>query len=521
VRASSPTPLSAGERFRALWRPVRDLEAAQQLLEWDQETYLPVAGAGRRGQVLATLAGLRHARLTDPELTAVIDEVDARAEPGSEWEAQAREARRRVQRAVAVPRRLAEELADASSQGLAAWQQARPRRDFALFSPALNRLLTLEREKAACLSGLVAGGSPYDALLDEYEPGMHAAELVPLFAELRRRLVPLIGAATEPGRTVDESAVRGNFPLAAQRELGRFAAAEIGFDFDAGRLDRSAHPFCIGIAQHDVRLTWRGDEGDLREGLLGVLHEAGHGLYEQGLPPEWEGTPLGEAASTGVHESQSRLWEILVGRSRPFWRWLLPHVRQAFPGYAPQLERLWPALHVIRPSPIRTEADAASYHLHVLLRFELERRLLAGELEVAELPAAWDDLHEELLGLRPSHVAEGVLQDLHWAAGYFGYFPTYSLGTLAAVQLFAAAERDLGGLDELLVRGEFAPLLVWLRERIHRHGSRWPLRELVQRATGQPLSAGPFLAWIEGVAAEVYGVRLGAPSPAGDPPVST
>ncbi len=504
--------LPVHDRFRRLWREVRDLEAARQLLEWDQETYMPPAGAQARGRVLGTLAGLEHERLSGPALAGAVDEVAAAAAPGEAWEAQAREARRRIRRATAVPRRLAEELAEAASAGLAAWQEARRRCDFGLFAPALSRLLGLKREQAACLAG---GGNPYDALLDEFEPGATEAELVPLFATLRARLVPLVRAVVGSGRVVDEAPLSGHFPMEAQRLLGHFVAAEIGFDWRAGRLDRSAHPFCSGIDRRDVRLTWRGQESDLRQALMGVLHEMGHGLYDQGLPAEWEATPIGEPASTAVHESQSRLWEILVGRGRPFWRWLLPHVRQAFPGHAPRLEQVWPALHAIRPTLIRVEADEATYNLHVLVRFELERALFAGRLEVADLPLAWDDLYDEVLGVRPPDVAQGVLQDLHWAAGLFGYFPTYTLGTLAAVQLFAAAGAALGDLDTQLARGEFAPLLGWLREHVHRHGARYLPRELLARATGAPPSAEPFLGYLEWVAAEVYGVTPAAVDEAG------
>ena len=506
-----PAPLSdAQERFRRLWRQVRDLEGARQLLEWDQETYMPPAGAAARGRVLGTLAGLEHERLSDPALGEAVEAIAASASPGDEWEAQAREARRRIRRATAVPRRLAEELAEAASAGLAAWQEARRAKDFAPFVAPLARLLRAKREQAACLASGGAGGPAYDSLLDEHEPGATTADLVPLFAALRARLVPLVRAIVDSGVTVDETPLRGHFPMEAQRQLGTFVAAEIGFDWSAGRLDRSTHPFCTGIDRRDVRLTWRGQEADLRQALMGVLHEMGHGLYDQGLPAAWESTPLGEPASTGVHESQSRLWEILVGRGRPFWRWLLPHVRQAFPGYAPPLDAVWKALHAIKPTLIRVEADEATYNLHVLVRFELERALFGGDLQVADLPAAWDDLHAEVLGLRPPDVVQGVLQDLHWAAGLFGYFPTYTLGTLAAVQLFAAARAQLGDLDAQLARGEFAPLLSWLRERVHRHGARYSPRELLTNAAGAPPSAEPFLAYVEGIAEEVYGVAPAA-----------
>jgi len=466
---------------------------------------MPVAGAEARGRVLGTLAGLEHDRLTAPELGEAVEAIAAGAEADSEWQAQAREARRRIRRATALPRRLAEALAEAASSGLAAWQEARRQNHFAPFAPALERLLALKREQARCLAD---GGPLYDALLDEFEPGARESDLVPLFAALRARLVPLVRAVVESGRVADESPLRGRFPMEAQRQLGRFVAGEIGFDWRAGRLDLSAHPFCTGIARRDVRLTWRGQEEDLRQALMGVLHEMGHGLYDQGLPEPWEGTPLGEAASTAVHESQSRLWEILVGRGRPFWQWLLPHVRHAFPGHAPELDAIWPALHAIRPTLIRVEADEATYNLHVLVRFELERALFAGGLEVADLPAAWDDLYDEVLRVRAPDPRQGVLQDLHWGGGLFGYFPTYTLGTLAAVQLFDTAKRALGDLDAQLARGEFAPLLSWLREHVHRHGARYPPRELLERATGAPASAEPFLAYLEGVAEEVYGVEV-------------
>lgn len=501
-------------RFRGLWGEIRDLESAQQLLEWDQETYMPAGGAAARGRVLATLAGLRHARLTAPELADTVAAL-AEAAPDGEWEAQSREASRLVQRAAAVPRRLAEEIASASSAGLAAWQEARPRRDYALLAPALARLLSLKREEAACLvSQLTRGARLYDALLDQYEPGATEADLSPLFSLLRSRLVPLVRAVVESGRTVDEGAVRGAYPRDAQRELGAWVAEQIGFDFTAGRLDLSAHPFCMGIDRRDVRLTWRADEADFRPGLMGILHEMGHGLYDQGLPEAWQGTPLGEAASVGVHESQSRLWEILVGRGRAFWRWLRPRFRQAFPGQGPDDSELWRALHAIRPSLIRVEADEATYNLHVLVRFELESALFDGSLGVADLPAAWNDAYEAALGLRPAHDGEGVLQDLHWAAGYFGYFPTYTLGTLAAVQLYRAAEQALGGLDEAIASGDFGGLLGWLRLNVHRLGSRFPPRELIERACGEGPSAEPFLHHLEGLAEQVYGLRsAAAPAP--------
>ncbi|HVS02916.1 MAG TPA: carboxypeptidase M32 [Thermoanaerobaculia bacterium] len=492
----------ARERFVSCWREIRAVQSAEQVLEWDQETYMPAAGAEARARTLATLAGIKHARLTAPELSEAV--ATLASESQAEWQAQAREARRHIRRAAGIPRRLAEELAQAASAGLAAWEEARRQRSFAGFAAPLERLVGLKKEQAAALAD---GGNPYDALLDEFEPGATEVGLLPLFDRLRARLVPLVQAVAERP-PVDESSARGDFPLADQRALGAWVAERIGFDFTAGRLDRSSHPFCLGVDRRDVRLTWRGQENDFRPALMGILHEAGHGLYEQGLPEAWSGTPLGEPASTAIHESQSRLWENMVGRGRPFWRWLLPHLRERFPQHDAALEDLWPALHAIRPSLIRVEADEATYHLHILVRFELERALFAGQLAVGDLPHAWDELYERNLGLRPRDAAEGVLQDLHWAMGAFGYFPTYTLGTMASVQLFAAARRALGGLDEPLASGEFAPLLDWLRREVHTRGALLEPAELLREATGEALSPAPLLEYLEAVAGEVYGVRL-------------
>lgn len=492
------------ETLRRLWGEVADLAAAAAVLEWDQETCMPPRGQEGRGLVLATLAGLRHERLTAPALQDAIEAAGEAAEPGSPLAAMVREARRVTRRARRIPRDLARELAAVQSRCLARWQEARRQADFGLFQADLERMLQLKREEAAAVAE--EGQGLYDALLDEYEPGAREAELEPLFRRLREELAPLVQAVAA-GDPVDESPARGEFPRDAQEAFGRQAAERMGFDFQAGRLDASAHPFCTGFHPRDVRLTWRWDETDFRPAFFGILHEAGHGLYEQGLPLEWQRTPIGGAVSLGVHESQSRLWENQVGRSRAFWEWALPRFREAFPGAGEvTVDVLWPAVNVVRPSLIRVEADQVTYNLHVALRFGLEQALFRGKLEVADLPAAWDDASEELLGLRPGNAAEGVLQDIHWAMGAFGYFPTYTLGNLVAAQLWERARADLGDLDTLLARGELVPLREWLRERIHRHGSRWPAPELVEQATGRPVAVEPFLAHVRGLLREVYGV---------------
>jgi carboxypeptidase Taq len=494
---------AAERRLYELWGEIRDLSAAGDLLEWDQEINMPPAGVEARGKMVATLAGLKHRALTSPELAEVLDACAEAAPEGSALAAQVRCARHDVDRAAKVPRSLTREIAEARVTGLEAWRAARAAADFSMFETQLARLVELRRQQAAAIE---PGGNAYDALLDGFEPGITEAQLVPLFDQLKSALIPLVRSVAANGAEVDETPAMGDFPADRQRSFGRFLAETIGFDFDRGRLDGSTHPFCIGIAFGDVRMTWRYDEGDFRPAVFGVLHESGHGLYEQGLPAALERTPAGQAVSLGVHESQSRLWENHVGRSRGFWRWLLPHYRDAFPGApAAGVDRIWPLLHTVKPSLIRVEADEATYNLHVLARFEIERALFAGDLEVRELPAAWDDLYDRLLGIRPPNTALGLLQDIHWSQGMFGYFPTYTLGSVAAAQLFATAERELGDLEAAFAAGELAPLLAWLRAKVHAHAGLYQAPELIERATGKPLAADDLLAYLRRTAEEVYG----------------
>jgi carboxypeptidase Taq len=499
----NPSASRAELRLYELWGEIRDLGAAYDLLDWDQETFMPEGGLATRGKVGATLAGLKHRLLTAPELGEVLEACAAEAAPGSVLAAQVRQARYDVDQAVKIPESLAKALAEARSRGTGAWQKARAAADFSLFEKELSELVSLRKEQAACL---LPGGRAYDAMLDVYERGSTEAALEPLFASLVAELKPLVQAVVDSGRKIDEAGVRGFFAKDAQCELGLHASAGFGFDFGRGRLDVSAHPFCMGLSSGDVRMTWRLEENDFRPALYGVLHETGHGLYEQGLPAKWDRTPLGDSASLGIHESQSRLWENQVGRSRGFWRWLAPKFKQCFPNHPYDWQEIWPALHTIEPSLIRVEADEGTYNLHIALRFELERRLLSGDLSVAELPGAWDDLYQDYLGVRADNAADGVLQDIHWSQGMFGYFPTYTLGTMTAAQLAKAAAAELGDLDELFAAGEMSRLLSWLRSNIHRHGAFHSAAELVEKATGRPLEAKDLLEDLRRNAAENYGI---------------
>ena len=508
---STSAAAEAAARLDALWAEIRDLRSAQDLLSWDQETMMPAGGVAGRSRLAATLAGLKHRKLVDPELGDALAACEAVAGDDDALAAKVRVARLDVDRAVKVPEDLVRELAAVGSEGLATWQQAKVEADFSKFRGVLERLVDLRRQEAAAID---PEARPYDVHLDAFEPGSTEAELEPLFANLRSELGSLVRAAVESGVEIDEAPVLGQFETSAQEAFGREMSAAVGFDYQRGRLDPTAHPFCIGIDPDDVRLTWRAQDDDFRPALFGILHETGHGLYEQGLGLAERGTPLGDAVSLGIHESQSRLWENHVARSRSFWRWATPRFRHHFPGHPVEqdldrwLDRLWPALHTVRPSLIRTEADEATYNLHIVVRFELERALFADDVRVADLPGAWNDLYRELLGIVPENDAEGVLQDIHWSMGMFGYFPTYTLGTMAAAQLFAAAERDLGDLDTHFVEGRFDALLDWLRDRIHRHGSRHTAATLIERATGEPLGSEALVRYLGATVSEAYGLPL-------------
>jgi len=478
------------ERYREHMAEIRALNSAQGLLSWDQETYMPVDGLSARAESRAVLSGLVHDRTVDEgfgDLLAALAAADLDATSA----ANVRETIRDRDRAVKVPRELVTELARVTTLAQQAWVKARETDDWPLFSPLLAEVLELRRRQADAL-GYVS--EPYDALLDEYEPGADSEQIAAVFADLRAQLIPLVAAIGDAGPREDVLA-RRRYPEPAQIELSLRVLKAMGFDFRAGRLDKSAHPFTTGISARDVRLTSHYDEGDLAKSLYSTIHEGGHGLYEQGLPLAEAGLPLGEAVSLGIHESQSRLWENQVGRSRVFVDWLMPQLRELFPGVLDDVDPdgFHRAVNIVRPSLIRIEADEVTYNLHIILRMELERALLRGDLEVDDLPGQWNERMAADLGVTPRNDAEGVLQDIHWSFGLFGYFPTYALGNLYAAQLFATARDELDGLDDRIARGDFLPLLEWMREKIHVHGRRHTAGELCRLATGRDLDSRPFL----------------------------
>jgi len=484
---------------------IRDLSAAGSLVGWDQEVMMPPAGADSRAHVMAALASVTHARTTDRELVRLVGTLDgrrARLSPAQRRGLQL--SRRLVDNATRIPADLARDLALAESRGLETWRAARAKKDWKRFQPALEHMVGLKRRVARLKAGK---GRLYDALLDDYEPGATIATIDPLLDALRAITVPLVQAVARSGVRIDTAPLVGRFDVAAQRQFSQAVVEAMGIDLSAGRLDLSTHPFCSGIAPRDVRMTSRFDERDLRGGLFGVIHEAGHGLYEQGLQPSRARSPLGGAVSMAIHESQSRLWENLVGRSRPFWTHWLPKLVALHPQLkGTTVDGLWRACNLVRPSFIRVEADELTYNLHIILRYEIERDLIEGRQSVADLPERWNDGMAAALGIRPRHDSEGVLQDIHWAMGLFGYFPTYSMGNLYAAQFMEAARAQIRGLDKRIAKGDLHTLREWLREKIHRHDQLYTAEQLCRRVTGKLLDTDAFERHITGKLREVYGV---------------
>ncbi|WP_234554659.1 carboxypeptidase M32 [Thermus caliditerrae] len=510
------TPETAYQHLLEFQRETAYLASLGALAAWDQRTMIPRKGHEHRARQMAALARLLHQRATDPrigEWLGVVEGSSLVQDPLSDAAVNVREWRQAYERARAIPERLMVELAQAQSEGESYWEEARPRDDWRGFLPYLKRIFALTKEKAEILFSLpVAPGDPpygelYDALLDGYEPGMRAAELVPLFAELREGLQGLLDRILGSGRRPDTAFLHRPYPKEAQRAFALELLQACGYDLEGGRLDPTAHPFEISIGPGDVRITTRYFEDFFNAGIFGTLHEMGHALYEQGLPKEHWGTPRGEAVSLGVHESQSRTWENLVGRSLGFWERFFPRAKELFPSLQDvALEDFHRAVNAVEPSLIRVEADEVTYNLHILVRLELELALFRGELALEDLPGAWAEKYRAYLGVAPKDYKDGVMQDVHWSGGLFGYFPTYTLGNLYAAQFFGKAQEELGDLEGLFRRGEFRPFLDWSRRKIHAEGSRLRPRALVERVTGQSPSAQPFLAYLEGKYRALYGL---------------
>ena len=486
--------MSAYAALEARFRRLGLLGGAAAMLHWDWATMMPPGGAEARAAQLAELALIRHETLTDSGVCDLLDQAEG--ETLDEWQ-RANLARmwRRWREAAALPGDLVQALSEASSRCEMVWREARPANDFEAFAEAFAPLLGLVREKAAAL-GAALDCAPYDGLIESYEPGLRAATIDPLFDNLAGFLPEFLGRVREKQAGAEALPPVGA-PVEAQQALARRLMAALGFDFDHGRLDISLHPFCGGSAG-DIRITTRYDEADALSGLMGVLHETGHALYEAGLPEAWRYQPVGQAGGMALHESQSLLIEMQACRSRPFMRFLAPllgeHLNGGDPADAEALHRR--AIRV-EPGCIRVDADEVTYPAHVMLRYRLERALVAGDLAVDEIPGAWAEVHEALLGLTPENDTLGCLQDIHWSVGEIGYFPSYTIGALMAAQFFDAAARDEPDVWPAIERGDFAPLLGWLRANVHGLASRYQGPVLLERATGAPLGTGVFKAHLQ------------------------
>jgi carboxypeptidase Taq len=488
---------------------IDDLATAAELLDWDQTTKMPPDGAGHRAEVAATVESIRHERLisstTERLLEAVASELDS-CDPDSDDARIVRQTRRRYEKASRVPTELAEQMARSAAQGHEIWVKARATNDFKSFAPHLQSHLELVHRYIGCFDRF---DNDYDVLLDDFDPGLTVPQVNRLFDELKQELTPLIARLRD--LQVDASIKHVHFPIDGQRRLVREVVGWMGFSEQSWRLDDTAHPFASPIGQGDTRITNRYEEDYFPCALYGGMHECGHGLYDSGVAPELSRTPVGHLSSLTVHESQSRLWENMVGRSREFCGLLAPRLQELSGGSLAGLDSavLFRAVNEVEPSLIRIEADETTYALHVVVRFEIEQQLIAGRLEVDELPDAWNSRMHDYLGVEVPSDTLGVLQDVHWSAGLFGYFPTYALGTLIAAQLWERAGSDIPELQAQIAAGQLSPLREWLREHVHRHGSKFDSTELLERTLGTGIEVQPFVRYLKTKLSEVYDTELG------------
>jgi carboxypeptidase Taq len=505
------------QKLHTIDREYRHLEHTVAALQWDQETYLPPAGVEERAEQLALLEGIAHERLTAPEtgrLLAELGSVSANprgdeALPGLERDF-LRVMRRRYDRAVKLPADFVSAAARAEGLSQPAWAQARRNNDFAAFLPHLRTMIEFARKKAEFWgfgNNAELGGSLYDGLLDIYEPGMGEAEIGALFGILRERLSALlkkIQLCPQP----DVSFIKQTFPVETQLAFNQKLMDYLGFDRQRGRLDASAHPFTTSLGSNDIRITTRYFPENLLSGVFSVIHESGHALYEMGFPLELRGTCLADGASMALHESQSRFWENVIGRSRAFWQGLFPIFRDFFPEQLrhANAEACYRAVNEVKPSLIRVDADEVSYSLHIILRFELEKRLISGELDPEKLPLVWREKTSEYLGLESETDADGVLQDIHWSMGSFGYFPSYALGNLYGLQFAEKLTSDIPELESLVAAGAFERLYAWFKDTVYCWGCRLEPAELLHKVTGAKLQVNPFLRYLEGKYTELYGL---------------
>ncbi|MBU53122.1 MAG: carboxypeptidase M32 [Deltaproteobacteria bacterium] len=484
------------------FRELHHLGSISELLDWDKEVMMPSGGTDQRAEETAVLSSLHHQRLTDPQVGEWIAELEDVDSLNEVERADLREAKRAYDKATKVPPTLVEELAKLSVTAVQAWAGARKEKDFSAFAPKLKQIVKCKREYADAIRG---EKSRYDALLDDYEPNERSEDLKEIFSSLREATVPLLQTLKEATYQPDPEHLKGDFSIDTQKAFSLKVLDKMGYNINEGRLDVSTHPFCTGNGA-DVRITTRYQTSQMTESLFGCMHEGGHALYEQGMDRARLDKPAGGYASLGIHESQSRLWENNVGRSMAFWEHFYPQLQESFhaPFSSVDLQDYWRAINIVSPSFIRTESDEITYNLHIILRFDIEVALLEGDIEIDDLPTAWNERFEKDFGIKVTDDSVGCLQDIHWAAGLFGYFPTYTLGNLYAAQFFQSAQQALPELESMFRKGELAPLRQWLKTNIHEPGSVHFARDLCKKVTGAPLSIDPFVQYINDKFAKVY-----------------
>jgi carboxypeptidase Taq len=491
-------PASPYQQLEQEFRRLHAFRGALSLLRWDAAVMMPRGSSEVRGEQLAALETEYHALLTAPKVTRLLDRAQANAQGLEDWQlANLREMRRQRDHAIATPQSLISRLARATSRAEVRWVEARQKSDFSLFAPHLEEVVALVRDKAALL-GQALNLQPYDALVDEFTSGITTQDIDTLFKALSRKLPSLINETIELQAKTPLLPLTGKFTASKQRQVVVDVMKALGFPFDRGRLDESEHPFTEGVPG-DIRITTRFDANDPFNGLLGALHESGHAMYDLGLPTDWRDQPVGRDRGMALEESQSLLLEMIIGRSRPFVRYLKPLLEKHFGVSGPdwEVDNLYRHLNHVRRGMIRVDADELTYPLHIMLRYDLEKKILGGELSIAAIPEAWNSFMEQRLGTRPQNDVEGCLQDIHWAVGSFGYFPSYALGVIIAAQLWDSLHAQRPGIDEEIAGGQFGGLFEWLRDNVHSLGAKVSIQELLKSATGKPLSAAASLRYLE------------------------
>ncbi len=495
------------KQLKTILAEISDLGGASALLGWDKQTYMPPGGAQARGQQMGTLRRLAHQRWTSDEMSRLLEDlkpVVSQLPPDSDDARLVKVTARQRDRRVNVPAEWVVEFAQATAMAHHIWQEAREKDQFSVFQPSLEHIVDLRRQYA---SFFPASGQLYDQLLEEYEPGLKTADVQAIFDTLRPRQVEIIRAiANRP--QVENAFLFQPFDPQKQWDFGVEVITRFGYDWKRGRQDFTAHPFTTGFSVDDVRITTRILPNFLNAGLFGTLHECGHALYDQGISPALERTPLAHGASLAVHESQSRMWENLVGRSYPFWQYFYPRLQETFPAQLANvpLDTFYRGINRVQPSLIRVEADEATYNLHIMLRLSLEIEMIEGQIAVKDLPVAWNTRFQDYLGITPPSDADGVLQDVHWSGGMIGYFSTYALGNLISVQLWECIQKQIPDISERIRGGDFSALLAWLRENIHRHGAKFEPQELVERVTGSKIDPAPYLRYLREKYGAIYGL---------------